>query len=82
MDDPERYPDFVILDEDLEEAEVQPSSSILSGLSQQESVEKGIPQLPKKRAVVPESKKNTDAKFATKGSKEHLNSRITITLSI
>ena len=48
MDDPERDPDFVILDEDLEEDEVQPSSSILSGLSQQESVEKGIPQLPKK----------------------------------
>ena len=48
VDDPERDPDFVILDEDLEEAEVQPSSSILSGLSQQESVEKGIPQLPKK----------------------------------
>ena len=48
MDDPERDPDFVILDEDLEGAEVQPSSSILSGLSQQESVEKGIPQLPKK----------------------------------
>ena len=47
---------FVILDEDLEEAEVQPSSSILSGLSQQESVEKGIPQLPKKRALIPESK--------------------------
>ena len=54
VDDPERDPDFVILDEDLEEAEVQPSSSILSGLSQQESVQKGIPQLPKKRAVVPE----------------------------
>ena len=48
VDDPERDPDFVILDQDLEEAEVQPSSSILSGLSQQESVEKGIPQLPKK----------------------------------
>ena len=48
MDDPERDPDFVILDEDLEEAEVQPSSSILSGLYQQQSVEKGIPQLPKK----------------------------------
>ena len=48
VDDPERDPDFVILDENLEEAEVQPSSSILSGLSQQESVEKGIPQLPKK----------------------------------
>ena len=47
VDDPERDPDFVILDEDLEEAEVQPSSSI-SILSQQESVEKGIPQLPKK----------------------------------
>ena len=46
--DTERDPDFVILDEDLEEAEVQPSSSILSGLSQQESVEKGIPELPKK----------------------------------
>ena len=48
VDDPERDPNFVILDEDLEEAEVQPSSSILSGLFQQESVEKGIPQLPKK----------------------------------
>ena len=48
LDDPERDPDFVILDQDLEEAEVQPSSSILSGLSQQESVEKGIPQLKKK----------------------------------
>ena len=48
MDDPERDPDFVTLDEDLEEAEVQPSSSI-SILSQQESVEKGIPQLPKKK---------------------------------
>ena len=48
VDDPERDPDFVIVDEDLEEAEVQPSSSIISGLSQQESVEKGIPQLPKK----------------------------------
>ena len=48
VDDPEKDPDFVILDEDLEEAEVQPSSSILSGLSQQQSVEKGIPQLPKK----------------------------------
>ena len=48
VDDPERDPDFVILDEDLEEAEVQPSSSILSGLSKQESLEKGIPQLPKK----------------------------------
>ena len=48
VDDPERDPDFVILDEDLEEAEVQPSSSVVSGLSQQESVEKGIPQLPKK----------------------------------
>ena len=48
VDDPERDPDFVILDEDLEKAEVQPSSSILSGLFQQESVEKGIPQLPKK----------------------------------
>ena len=31
VDDPERDPDFVILDEDLKEAEVQPSSSILSG---------------------------------------------------
>ena len=51
VDDPERDPDFVILDEDLEEAEVQPSSSILSGLSQQESVEKGIPQLPKKKGL-------------------------------
>ena len=48
MDDPERDPDFEIQDEDLEEAEVQPSSSVLSGLSQQESVQKGIPQLPKK----------------------------------
>ena len=82
MDDPERDPDFVILDEDLEEAEVQPSSSILSGLSQQESVEKGIPQLPKKGLYSLNQKRNTDAKFATKGSKEHLNSRITITHSI
>ena len=57
MDDTERDPDFVIQDEDVEEAEVQPSSSIVSGLSQQESVQKGIPQLPKKRAVVPEIKK-------------------------
>ena len=47
VDDPERDPDFVLQDEELEEPEVQPSSSILSGLSQQESVEKGIPQLPK-----------------------------------
>ena len=53
VDDPERDPDFVILDEDLEEAEVQPSSSILSGLSQQQSVEKGIPQLPKKKGCSP-----------------------------
>ena len=48
VDDPERDPDFEIQDEDLEEAEVQPSSSILSGLSQQESVQKGIPEPPKK----------------------------------
>ena len=53
MDDPDRDPDFVIQDEDLEEPEVQPSS-ILSGLSQQESVQKGIPQLPKRRALVSE----------------------------
>ena len=48
VDDPEMDPDFVVQDEDLEQPEVEPSSSILSGLSQQESVEKGIPQLPKK----------------------------------
>ena len=66
VDDPERDPDFVILDEDLEEAEVQPSSSI-SILSQQESVEKGIPQLPKKRAVVPESKKKYRCQVCNQG---------------
>ena len=66
MDDPERDPDFIILDEDLEEAEVQPSSSI-SILSQQESVEKGIPQLPKKRAVVPESKKKYRCQVCNQG---------------
>ena len=66
VDDPERDPDFVILDEDLEEAEVQPSSSILSGLSQQKSVQKGIPQLPK-RAVVPESKKKYRCQVCNQG---------------
>ena len=67
VDDPERDPDFVIQDEDLEEPEVQPSSSILSGLSQQESVQKGIPQLPKKRAVVPESKKKYRCQVCNQG---------------
>ena len=66
VDDPERDPDFIILDEDLEEAEVQLSSSI-SILSQQESVEKGIPQLPKKRVVVPESKKKYRCQVCNQG---------------
>ena len=48
VDDPERDPDFEVQEEDLEEPEVEASSSILSGLSQEESVKKGIPQLPKK----------------------------------
>ena len=67
VDDTERDPDFVIQDEDVEEAEVQPSSSIVSGLSQQESVQKGIPQLPKKRAVVPESKKKYRCQVCNQG---------------
>ena len=52
IDDPERDPDFDVQDEDLEEPEVVASSSsvsaVTSGLSQDESVKKGIPQLPKK----------------------------------
>ena len=79
MDNPERNPDYEVQDEDLEEPEAVASGS---GLSQEESLKKGLPQLPKKRAVVPESKKSTGVKFATKGSKEHLSSRITTTHSI
>ena len=69
MDDPERDPDFEVQDEDLEEPEVEPSSSsasaVTSGLSQEESVQKGIPQLPRKKAVVPESKKKYKCKVCS-----------------
>ena len=45
MDNPERDPDYEVQDEDLEEPEVVTSGS---GLSQEESLKKGLPQLPKK----------------------------------
>ena len=52
MDDPEKDPDLEVQEEDLEEPEVVASSSsasaVTSGLSQDESVKKGITQLPKK----------------------------------
>ena len=67
VDDIDRDPDFVVQDEDLQEPEVQPSSSILSGLSQEQSLQKGIPQLPKKRAVVPESKKKYRCQVCNQG---------------
>ena len=52
IDDPGKDPDFEVQEEDVEEPEVEASSSsasaVTSGLSQDESIQKGIPQLPKK----------------------------------
>ena len=57
VDDPERNPDFVILDEDLEEAEVQPIFFNFIWVIPARKCSEGDTSTPKKRAVVPESKK-------------------------
>ena len=62
IDDEDRDPDFNPLDIDDDDEQTSASggatsSVVTSGLSQEESISKGIPQLPKRRNIVPESKK-------------------------
>ena len=63
IDDEDRDPDYQLpleIDDDNGEPSTSggaTSSVVTSGLSQEESITKGIPQLPKKRNIVPESKK-------------------------
>ena len=77
IDDEDKDPDYQPLEIDDDNGEPSTSggatASVTSGLSQAENISQGIPQLPKKRNIVPESKKKHRCQSVVKVFRKQMN---------